>query len=103
MRWELRSAAERLPAHRMLVIHSPANQDAVEAVIASCADVLSCSPHRLAEPRERDDVYIWSSHRDFDQAFAERLHQALAALVEEPRTDHHRTAVGVWPYPRRTA
>jgi hypothetical protein len=100
MQWELRNAAERLPAHRMLIVYRPENHDAVERIIASCAESLSGRPHCLETARGPDDEYIWSDHHDFDQAFSACLDQALSTLVVEPRGNFSRVAIGTWPYPR---
>ena len=101
MRWELRSAAERLPAHRIMVVHSPDNQAEVDGFFASCGALFSERPLCLMEPRDADDGYLWPDHRDFDQAFTDALHKALTALREEPRHNRQREAFGTWPFPRR--
>jgi hypothetical protein len=77
MQWELRNAAERLPAHRMLLVYRPENHDAVQGIIASCADSLSGRPYCLETMRGPDDEYYWSDHHDFDQAFSGCLYQTF--------------------------
>ena len=99
MQWELRSAAERLPAHRMLIICSPEKQQMMADAIASCGDSLNGTPHCLTASRGPDDEYIWADHDDFDKAFASHLHAALSALVAEPRQSLRREPIGAWPYP----
>jgi hypothetical protein len=99
MQWELRSAAERLPGNRMLIVCSPDREQQMIQAIASCKDVLSVEPHCLVIARGRDDEYIWANHRTFDAAFRAKLHEALAALVEEPRWERRSQHLGAWPYP----
>jgi hypothetical protein len=101
MRWELRSAGERLPAHRIVVIHNPQNRSDVDSFLASCGDVFAQRPHCLELSRGPDDEYFWSNHSEFDRAFGAGLHRALSALAVEPRGTHPRETIGTWPYPRR--
>jgi hypothetical protein len=103
MRWELRSAAERLPAHRLLIVCSPEKQQRMEEAITSCSDALDGRPRCLITSRGPDDEYIWASHDDFGKAFESHLHEALAALVTEPRQRLRREVVGAWPYPVRVS
>ncbi len=101
MRWELRSAGERLPAHRILIIFSPQNQAPLDEFFASSGNIFAGRPHCLMLSRGPDDEFIWADHSKFDRAFSEGLHNALSALKEEPRGGYPREATGVWPYPRR--
>jgi hypothetical protein len=103
MQWELRSAAERLPAHRLLIVCGPERQQIVADVIASCGDSLNGKPHCLIKSRGPDDRYIWSNHENFEKAFGTHLHEALSALVAEPRQRDRREMVGAWPYPVRVS
>jgi hypothetical protein len=101
MKWELLSAAERLPAHRMLIVCSPEREQSMRDAIASCGELLSGTPHCLIAARGGDDEYIWANHDSFDEAFRRRLHESLSALVTEPRRCI-RVQVGAWPYPVRS-
>jgi hypothetical protein len=100
MRWELRCAGERLPAHRILVIHRAENTSEVDDFFVSCGTLFAQRPHCLQLSRGPDDKYIWADHSEFDRAFDDGLHQALSALAVEPRNAHPREITGSWPYPR---
>jgi hypothetical protein len=101
MQWELRNAAERLPAHRMLIVCGPEQEQVMEHAIASCGNALNGKPHHLVMSRGPDDQYTWSTHDEFEKAFGSHLHAALSALVSEPRQSLRREPTGAWPYPVR--
>lgn len=103
MRWELECAGERLPGHRILIVHSPENQATVDDFLLSHAGLFRQRPHCLVYGRGPDDKFIWSNHAEFDRAFSDGLFGALAALTEEARPPHGKVGIGGWAYPRSTA
>jgi hypothetical protein len=100
MRWELGAALDRLPACRLLIICSPDNEPDLTVFLDSRIAPGAARPRSLRVSRGPDDRYIWSRHDDFDQAFSLFLHQALTALVVEPREVQKWEGAGAWAYPR---
>jgi hypothetical protein len=101
MRWELEAAAERLPPHRLLIVHSRQNAAAVQTALDQLSYLLSTSPHCLETSRGPDDQFIWSRHDAFEQAFLDGLHGAVADLAAEVRPSFVRETPGAWPLPIR--
>jgi len=99
MRWELAAAAERLPPHRLLIVHSPQNAPAVVDALAQLKDTLATAPHCLEATRGPDDEYVWSRHDAFGAAFLACFHAAVAPLVPEPRPAFECERPGAWPLP----
>ena len=89
MAWELRAAAARLPAHRILLVvgeERAAEAKALVDLISRKPDTESPSPLTpLIESRQPDDQYIWPSNREFKQRFWERLFEMMSRLQVEPR------------------
>lgn len=106
MAWELRIAAARLPAHRILLVVNAEHGAEAKAL----ADALA--PHDGTEPisplvqsREPDDQYAWPSNREFKERFANQLVAMMSRLEVEPRPvsdvpdDIRLEAIAAWAPP----
>ncbi|CAN7701030.1 hypothetical protein [Mesorhizobium sp. LjRoot246] len=99
MRWELAEALKHLPAQRILVVAKPNNESGVHLFLDTCLKPSQDRPLLLVAGRDRDDKYIWSSHREFDAAFSAALYDALAVLTPQPRPRIGAPISGAWAYP----